>query len=176
MNTFISDIKSYIDAQLKKGTKPKLYTKITQVHARKGFPGEEIITRMKNGLQETKNIVKKGDWVITNPDGEQYIISKDSFVQKYEQDSQNSKQYRSKRVVQKFIPVNEDITFLAPWGEKMTIKKGGSLNISGYQSGDIYGIQEDEFKKTYVPCDENGEIIKHDKKTLMLIATKGKIK
>ena len=41
-------------------------------------------------------------------------------------------------------------------GEKMSIKAGGMLNISGKDTGDIYGIQKQEFHQTYAPCDENG--------------------
>jgi len=156
MNKIISNIQEYVSEQLETGLKPQLYAKTARIQARKGFPGEEIITIMKDGHTETKNIVKKGDMVVTNPDGEQYIISGDTFSKKYEIDPNNPKQYRPKGGAQEFIPVQEDITFTAPWGEEMNIKKGGMLNISGRETGDIYGIQKDEFEKTYARCDKNG--------------------
>lgn len=49
--------------------------------------------------------------------------------------------------------------FKAPWGEDMSIKAGGVLNITGRETGDIYGIQRKEFNETYGPCDKNGTII-----------------
>lgn len=48
---------------------------------------------------------------------------------------------------QKFLEINEDIEFKAPWGEKQTIFSGGYLNITDPK--DIYGINEEEFKETY---------------------------
>ena len=44
---------------------------------------------MKNGLEETRNVVKVDEktgnpgWVVTNPDGEEYIIEDSVFQKKY---------------------------------------------------------------------------------------------
>ena len=42
----------------------------------------------------------------------------------------------------------------------MSIKSDAMLNISGRETGDIYGIQKEEFYQTYAPSDENGNIKK----------------
>lgn len=154
----IPDIKEYVKGQLR--TQPiVLFAKTARVSARKGFPGEEIITKMKDGLTETKNIVQKGDMVITNPDGEQYVMPAETFLKKYEIDTDHPEQYRPKGGAQEFIFVKDDISFTAPWGEQMLIKAGGMLNITGREKGDIYGIQRDEFKRTYGACDKTGRLI-----------------
>lgn len=152
----IDDIKAYVTERLQKGEKAAFYKKTAWIKARKGFPGEEIITKMANGLTETKNVVKKGDWIITNPDGESYIMPEETLQKKYEMDPAQKGVWRPKGGPQKMLSVTEDISFKAPWGEDMKIAKGGMLNISGMDQGDIYGIQPAEFKKTYAPCDEKG--------------------
>ena len=42
----------------------------------------------------------------------------------------------------------------------MDIKSGGVLNITGRESGDIYGIQRKEFNQTYAMCDKQGTPIR----------------
>lgn len=171
MTKTIENLQEYVAEQLANGAKPKLYAKTARIQARPGKVGEEIVTKMKNGLEETRNIVQEGDMVVTNPDGEQYIIKKEVFEKKYEIDPANPKQFRPKGGAQEFITVTEDIEFTAPWGEKMTILAGGVLNISGRDSGDIYGIQKEEFNQTYAPCDKEGNILpkeEHKKMTDIL--------
>lgn len=160
MTKTIENMKEYVEEQLTNGVKPELYAKTARVQARSGKAGEKIETKMKSGLKETDNTVKAdGDMVITNPDGEQYIVEKAKFEKRYEIDPENPKQFRPKGGAQEFIPVQEDIQFKAPWGEEMTILAGGVLNITGRDSGDIYGIQKDEFNNTYGRCDKNGNIL-----------------
>lgn len=157
----IEDMKQYVEQQLDAGVKPDFYAKTARITAREGIVGEEIVTRMKDGHEETKNTVKEeGDMVVRNPNGEEYIIDAKTFAKKYEKDPSNPEQYRPKGGAQLFIPVREDIEFKAPWGEEMSIKSGGMLNISGRETGDIYGIQKEEFYQTYAPSDENGNIKK----------------
>ena len=153
----VADIKSYVQEKLEAGQKPQLYAKTARITAREGIVGEEIVTKMKNGLEETRNVVKEqGDMVATNPSGEQYIIDAKTFAKKYEVDPANPKQYRPKGGAQEFLFLKEDVQFTAPWGEEMDIKAGGVLNISGRDSGDIYGIQRKEFNETYAQCDKLG--------------------
>ncbi len=167
MTKVIENMKEYVAEQLANGAEPELYAKTARVQAHPGKPGEKIVTKMKNGLEETTNIVQEGDMVLTNPDGEQYIVKKETFEKKYEIDPENPKQFRPKGGAQEFITVTEDIEFTAPWGEKMTILAGGALNISGRDSGDIYGIQKDEFNSTYDRCDKDGNILQKIKANLL---------
>lgn len=139
--------------------------KFARIQARQGRVGEEVITKMANGLEETKNIVKIDEktgepgWIVTNPDGEEYIVEDSTFQKKYEIDSENPSQYKPKGGPVLASPINENIEFDAPWGEKMKIEAGGSLILSGPK--DIYGIQKAEFKNTYASTGKSkNEVLK----------------
>lgn len=151
---------SYAENKIKAGVKVEEYAKTARIQARVAVEGEQIVTQMKDGHIETKNTAKEGDVIATNPAGEQYIIPAATFVKKYEVDPVNPEQYRPKGGAQQFIHVDEDISFKAPWGEEMHIKAGGVLNVSGLTTGDVYGIQKDEFKNTYAKCTSDGTPIK----------------
>ena len=127
--------------------------KFARIKARQGKVGEEIVTVMQDGHEETRNVVeldeKTGEpgWIVTNPGGEEYIITDANFKKKYEVDPENEKQYKPKGGPVMSVKTDEDISFVAPWGEEMRIKKGGALIVNSRD--DIYGIQEKEFNDTY---------------------------
>lgn len=150
----ISDITEYVKEGIKTGKLPvDEVAKFARIQARQGKVGEEIVTKMANGLEETINVVKLDEktgnpgWVVTNPDGEQYIIEDSTFQKKYEIDPEDPSVYKPKGLPVLASQVNEDIEFDAPWGEKMKIEAGGHLILNG--PGDIYGIQKAEFEGTY---------------------------
>ena len=158
----VENIKLYIQEQKNKGAETFWAMKTAPVHARSGIIGEEIITQMADGHIETTNKIKGDDEiVITNPDNEQYIISAKKFVERYDIRGQ----YRPKAIPQLFIITKQDIEFIAPWNEVMSIKAGGVLNITQFETGDIYGIQENEFFKTYTACDKDGNVELNEKYT-----------
>lgn len=160
------DPKSYIAEGLQDGSlQINYYAKFARIKARQGKIGEEIITIMKNGLKETRNIVSLDEtgqpgWVVTNPSGEEYIVPNEKFLEKYEIDERDEEHYKPKGKVITAIQVKEDVSFVASWGEKMNIKKGGYLVINN--PNDIYGIQEDEFNKTYKTCTKTGLFLDDD--------------
>ena len=108
---------------------------------------------MANGLEETRNTVKLDEktgepgWIVTNPDGEEYIVEDSIFKKKYEIDPENPTQYKPKGGPVLSSPIDEHIEFEAPWGETMKLEAGGSLILNG--PNDIYGIQKAEFDNTY---------------------------
>ncbi len=105
---------------------------------------------MNNGLKETQStVLNEGDMIITNPSGEQYRVSADIFKERYTADPDNNGEYFPNPIPQKMLFLTEDISFRAYWGEDMHIKKGGTLNITDYEIGHIYGIQPSEFQETY---------------------------
>lgn len=126
-------------------------SKTATVTAVQGKLGEHITTVMKDGHKETDNIVKKDrltgqlDWIITNPDGERYVMPDAIFKQKYKLITKNI--YKRKRNNVIVLQIKENISFITCWGKEMKIKKNGFLVISS--SRDIYGIQEKEFYNTY---------------------------
>lgn len=150
----VDNIAEYVSEGIKSG---KLtvdeVSKFARIKARQGTVGEEIVTKMSNGLEETRNSVKidektgKPGWVVTNPDGEQYIVPDSKFIEKYEIDPENPAQYKPKGGPVLSLQINEHIEFTAPWGAPMKIECGGSLILSS--PNDIYGIQKAEFENTY---------------------------
>lgn len=150
----IDNITEYVKDGIKSG---KLnideVSKFARISARQGEIGEEVITKMANGLEETRNSVKADEktgnpgWIVTNPDGEEYIVEDSTFQKKYEIDVENPSQYKPKGGPVLAAKLPEHIEFVAPWGETMKIEYGGSLMLNG--PGDIYGIQGPEFNNTY---------------------------
>lgn len=65
-------------------TEAPICKKQGRVEARPATPGEEITTTLEGGAKETVNKAGEGDWIMTNPGGEQYIISEKKFLGRYE--------------------------------------------------------------------------------------------
>lgn len=148
----------YVLNSMFSGKEVKEFAKFARIKAVQGEIGQEVVTVMENGLEETKNVVKTDEetgepgWIVTNPSGEQYIVENSVFKKKYEKDPENPEQYKPKGAPVFAIQVDENISFIAPWGEQMNIAKGGYLIINA--PDDIYGIQEKEFNETYKPTDK----------------------
>lgn len=157
----IKNIADYVKAGIESGTMfPMEFAKTARISAIQGVVGQEVITKMSNGLDETKNTVKLDEetgepgWIVTNPAGEQYIVEDSVFRKKYEIDPQNPTLYKPKGAPVNCVVVGENIAFKAPWGEDMNIAANGILVLSG--KNDIYGIQASEFAATYGPTDKDG--------------------
>lgn len=150
----------YIEQLTNMGEYPKKAQKTAKVTARPGVIGEKVDTRPRverDGkiyvIGETKGEVKvEGSMVVTNPDGEQYIVKPEAFAKKYKETKQEGV-YEPIAEPIKFIILRHDIAFKAPWGEDMFGVKGAALNISSLD--DIYAIQNEAFKKTYTEQLEN---------------------
>lgn len=61
-----------------------VFKKQGQVTARRAEAGEKITTTLESGAKETDNTANEGDYIVTNPSGEQYIISEQKFLGRYE--------------------------------------------------------------------------------------------
>lgn len=173
----IDNIAEYVREGIKSGKLTvEEVAKFARIQARQGSLGEEIVTKMANGLEETRNTViadeKTGEpgWVVTNPDGEQYIVADSVFKNKYEIDPENPDQYKPKGGPVLSVPINEHIRFMAPWGKEMKIECGGSLILGG--PNDIYGIQSTEFNNTYASTGRDKKECLKDALTLLGISEK----
>ncbi len=154
----VEDMEAYanglIEDMKQNGQKPGKARKTAIVDARAGVLGEEVDTRVRVSvddklyfLSETKNIVKNGNsMIVTNPDGEQYIVKGEKFGTKYEK-TENEGKYRPLGGDIDYIIAPENIVFQASWGEEMTALKGAALNVSDLK--DIYAIQNTAFESTY---------------------------
>lgn len=150
----IENIKEYLTDGLKRGrVRSNTYQKSGEITARVGKIGEEIVTIMANGLEETKNVVTVDEsgnpgWVVTNSTGEQYIVSDAVFKNKYERITETENRFKPIWNPITAAQIDENICFAAPWGETQNLIAGGYL-VFNKDFNDIYGIQEDEFNKTY---------------------------
>ncbi len=142
-----------------------LYKKFARVQARPGIVGEKIATILRDGHAEVDplhpEVVGEGEWVITNPGGEQYKVSAEKFKARYDVENGPGAdgKYAPKGKPIVAMQIHEDIAIMVPWGENRSLipqklRAGSFLNITDIDS--IYGIGEQEFYDTYAKCDENG--------------------
>lgn len=105
----IDNIKKYVISLKEAGKEAKPYKKFAKVQAVRGEEGQELVTVMKNGLVETKNVVKLDektgmpDYIVTNPSGEQYLVKDSTFNKKYEIEDINNNIYKAKGGIQVFM-------------------------------------------------------------------------
>ena len=130
------------------------YKKVSRITARLAFEGETVVTVMRDGHAETTNTASDGDYVVTNPGGEEYVVPKEKFLAKYKLVEGN--QYAPIAGPVRVIFVTTNVVFIASWGEEQRIKSGGVIVNN---AGSVYGIQGPEFAETYAPCDEAGNLI-----------------
>lgn len=150
----IVNIKEYLTEGLKSGRlQSNTYQKSGEISAIVGKIGEEIVTIMANGLEETKNVVTADEngnpgWVVTNSTGEQYIVSASVFKKKYERIAGTENRYKPIWNPITAAQIDENICFVAPWGETQNLIAGGYL-VFNKDFDDVYGIQQEEFVETY---------------------------
>ncbi len=108
-----------------------------------------VATVLSDGHVETQNTAKPGDFIVTNPSGEQYVIGEEKFKSKYEPVEDQPGIYRAIGAPIKAMQIDSDISFKAPWGEGMHMRAGDFIVDAG--NGDRYGIAQKEFEETYVP-------------------------
>lgn len=127
-------------------TNVRLARKCARVRARQVTRAEEVASVMQDGFHETMNKAQPGDYIVQNPTGEEYVTAKGEFEERYRQTEQQNV-YEPISPPVRVVELNENVCFEAPWGDEMRIKAGGVLILR--DSGEIYGVQRDEFQKTY---------------------------
>ena len=151
---YIDDMQGYIDRQ---GLNMRSASKFQKINARPAQPGEQVTTYKQDGSVETTNTANEGDWIANNIETpeQKWIIPASKFWKKYETVEGQPGVYKPKGGPMLAGKTGEDISFKAPWGEKMDIRKGGYLMqtpdpVTGKgDPNDIYGIQDDDFQSTY---------------------------
>lgn len=144
--------------QLKEQLTPSLnnsvvFEKFKPILAREGEIGETIETFTKDGL-ETTNKVTAPSYIVKNTTvaKEEYIVTKDKFEKRYTFLKKENKIWSFFKPIGeiKAIKVKNDVDFfiLAPWGEKMIVKKDDFL-VSPLDYSEIYRIANKEFFETY---------------------------
>jgi hypothetical protein len=133
--------------------KAPLYKKFAEVRARKAIDGETITTTLEDGKIETVNTAHAGDWVIINPSGEEYILSHETFTDRYSQTSELGR-YQSHEYCQAIAnPFLKPIEIAATWG---AIQRGDpncflaiACDKNAIQNGELYLIDYESFMETY---------------------------
>lgn len=125
--------------------------KTTRVLARQLAQPETITTVLKDGHEETNEVTwNEGDFLVKNPSGEIYGMSKENFEKRYSY----LHAYGSTWCVYQakgeglFHQLDGDISFKTTWGEQH-MRKGDYLCLPLPDKNEIYGIGINEFKETY---------------------------
>lgn len=130
----------------------KAVKKSFEVQARVLDKPEKIDTVI-DGVTETTNQGKKGDYVLTGPKKEEYIISPKEVKEKYTEISNSNGKVllKTKPSEIKYQLASKNMEFEASWGEKMIANKG---DILVYEKGKLsYRIEKNIFKETYEEID-----------------------
>lgn len=131
-----------------------IYKKFGTVKARVGFVGEEIVTELADGSIETVNTVtEENQMVVTNPDGEKYIISAEKFNSRYEQTDEDGVYFAKGYCRAIKNPHSEPIEIIASWGSPQTGNENCLIadvcDKEGNLVGEPYLIDGDAFENTY---------------------------
>lgn len=114
-NTVELDLKT--DEITRQLAEAPVFAKKGIVRMRKAVPGETVATIMEDGRIETSNAAGENDVIITNPGGEEYIISADKAAKRYEPTEEEGV-YRATGMCRAFKnPTGSEIQIMAPWGE-----------------------------------------------------------
>ncbi len=137
-----------------------IYHKDAMVHARRKIQEEvEHVETIVDGIKETANEARFGDWVVTQPGGESQVLTDTEFSERYEATDEPSA-YKSKgfcRAIKN--PFNKKIEILAPWNKQQIGDESCYLAITCKSDGSItqaspYIIQESPFLNMYKPFSE----------------------
>lgn len=153
-----NEMREMVENAIANGASVKPYAKFARIQAVQATGGEAVETILADGTKETSNTANAGDWIVTNPGGEKYIVDGIKFGKKYEACPELGEGwFKPKGGVQKFLELKEDTSFICSWGEEQFIAAGGFVNVSDL--ADIYGIARKEFFDTYQEVDEKGRFI-----------------
>lgn len=132
-----------------------VYRKSAVVQARIAKDGEKISTVMADGSTETENTAVAGDYIVTNPSGEQYIVKSETFVARYEE-TDEAGVYQAKGFCRAITnPEGVPIEILASWGEPQFGDErcmiADTCDADGENmGGEPYIIEADAFVETYI--------------------------
>lgn len=151
-------VNEYFPDQLKAA---QIYEKFVCVEVTVAKGGEEVITKIGYS-EETRNVAKPGDLIVTNPGREKYIPPKEKFLKRHVKVIKMATEDDLDGVWRAFgliralkNPWNKSITILAPWGGPMNGAEdcwiATPVDVDGnvQDSNDMYIIAPKEFEETY---------------------------
>lgn len=130
-----------------------LYKKTGSVNAYLARGGEKIETNLESGFKETEKTACEGDWIVTNPTGEKYLLSAQTFRERYEPTGDTTT-YVAKGYCRAVAnPFKKPIEIAASWGSLQTGDAycfvADTCNKNGVTNGEPYLIDAHVFRETY---------------------------
>ncbi len=141
----------------------RIYRKTGEVRARRADAPETVETVLADGSKETKNTAVPGDYIVTAPGGEQYVLKPDVFLARYERKPGQADIYAARgQIVAIPNPFGRPVAIRASWGE---MQHGAAdcmiadiFDLATRQrAGDPYLIGRAEFDQTYRPVEAQPE-------------------
>ena len=110
---------------------------------------QPVVTVTSDG-KETQNVAEPNDIIMSGPSREQYVVKAEKFPKLYDGEIGGVViPEQGDRIVARVDNITEPITFTAPWGEDMILKRGDYLVKD--PSGGYYRIAQQEYDQTYNP-------------------------
>lgn len=116
--------------------------------------GAPVTTVLANGHVETVRGTTVGEWIVTNPGGEEYAIPEDTFAARYEPTSVPGQYQSTGKARAAAHGFSGDVSMGVPWGTmtadcRALIVTG--LDRDGDPAGAPWLVGYDEFHSTYIP-------------------------
>ena len=132
-------------------TTAPIYRKDAVVHARPA-DGSPVTTVLASGHVETVRETTVGEWIVTNPGGEEYAIPGDTFTARYEATDQPGRYQAIGKARAAPHGLPGMVSMVVPWGamtgdSRALIVTG--LDSDGAPTGAPWLVGFDEFHTTY---------------------------
>ena len=138
----------YIDLS---GANPQLISKAMPAMSYTVATEKTPVVTITSDGKETQNVAEPNDIIMSGPSREQYVVKPEKFIG--ERGLYTGKMggtvtpEQSPRIVARVENITQPVTFKAPWGEDMILKRGDYLVKDGDQG--YYRIAQKEYDETY---------------------------
>ncbi len=122
-----------------------LFHKQVEIRARQAKEPETIFSE----ATASQITAKPGDWIVRPESKQPYIILNEQFLKLYRPNEGDANIFVSLSKPVRRIELNEDVIFVASWGELQGVESGGSLLENS--EGERYGISPQDFARDYRP-------------------------
>lgn len=107
----------------------------------------------------TRDTANGGDWICTTTGTkEEYVVRGDQFGDIWKHKEGTNDTFEPRRDPRKLVKLDRDVIFMAAWGEKQAVRKGGYLMERTIRSGpnagktERYGIAQKDVDGDFVPA------------------------
>jgi hypothetical protein len=131
----------------------KTYEKFGKFNFEVSQDVQEVVTSI-DGEVETTNIAHVGNLIITGIKDEKYVLTLAQFIQNYEIEEFYHPEMKGIARVKpqpRFAVqwnLEDQLIFIAPWGEKMICNEGDYL-VAFQDFSEVYRIEKSVFEQTY---------------------------